>query len=65
MMASTTWTPPCPYQMGVSEPFLGRALCDRYREKVKLAIKMPHWNVRKSEDMDRFLAAQLANPTAP
>ncbi|HEY3273857.1 MAG TPA: aldo/keto reductase [Methanocella sp.] len=50
-----------PYQMGASEPFLGRALRDGYREKVRLATKMPHWNVRKSEDMERFLTVQLAN----
>ncbi len=50
-----------PYHMGASEPFLGRALGDGYREKVKLATKMPHWNVRKGEDMDRFLTAQLAS----
>lgn len=50
-----------PYQMGASEPFLGRALLDGYREKVKIATKMPHWNIRKREDMDRFLTAQLAS----
>ncbi|OPY28706.1 MAG: putative oxidoreductase [Methanocella sp. PtaU1.Bin125] len=50
-----------PYHMGASEPFLGRALLDGYREKVKLATKMPHWNVKKREDMDRFLSGQLAS----
>ncbi len=50
-----------PYHMGASEPFLGRALRDGYREKVKLATKLPQWNVRKTEDMGRFLAVQLAN----
>lgn len=50
-----------PYHMGASEPFLGRALRGGYREKVKLATKMPHWNVRSREDMDRFLSAQMSN----
>jgi predicted aldo/keto reductase-like oxidoreductase len=50
-----------PYHMGASEPFLGRALGGGYREKVKLATKMPHWNVRERKDMDRFLSVQLGN----
>jgi predicted aldo/keto reductase-like oxidoreductase len=50
-----------PYHMGASEPFLGRALCGGYREKVKLATKMAHWNVHTREDMDRFLSVQLDN----
>jgi hypothetical protein len=51
----TAW----PYHMGESEPFLARALADGYREKVRLATKLPQWMVRKHEDMDRFLNAQL------
>lgn len=51
----TAW----PYHMGASEPFLARALADGYREKVKLATKQPQWMVKKPEDMDRFLNAQL------
>jgi predicted aldo/keto reductase-like oxidoreductase len=51
----TAW----PYHMGESEPFLGRALADGYREKVRLATKLPQWMVRSQEDMDRFLNAQL------
>ncbi|WP_406670665.1 aldo/keto reductase [Methanolobus sp. ZRKC4] len=51
----TAW----PYHMGQSEPFLGRALADGYREKVKIATKQPQWMVKKPEDMDRFLNAQL------
>lgn len=50
-----------PYHMGASEPFLGRALRGGHREKVKLATKMPHWNVHAREDMDRFLSVQLNN----
>ncbi|HMK45261.1 MAG TPA: aldo/keto reductase [Methanocella sp.] len=50
-----------PYHMGASEPFLGKALADGYREKVKLATKMPHWHVKSRDDMDRFLKLQLDN----
>jgi uncharacterized protein len=50
-----------PYHMGASEPFLGRALQDGYRDRVKIATKMPHWNVHAREDMDTFLSVQLAN----
>ncbi|WP_406670091.1 aldo/keto reductase [Methanolobus sp. ZRKC4] len=51
----TAW----PYHMGQSEPFLGRALSDGYREKVKLATKLPTWMIDSREDMDKFLNAQL------
>jgi hypothetical protein len=51
----TAW----PYHMGESEPFLGRALVGGYREKVKLATKLPSWLVENREDMDRFLNTQL------
>jgi len=51
----TAW----PYHMGESEHFLGRALAGGYREKVKLATKLPSWMVESREDMDRFLNAQL------
>jgi predicted aldo/keto reductase-like oxidoreductase len=48
-----------PYHMGTSEPFLGKALSDGYRKKVKLATKLPHWSVKVSVDMDHLLSAQL------
>lgn len=48
-----------PYHMGSSEPFLGRALADGYRERVKLATKLPPGFVETREDMDRLLNAQL------
>jgi len=48
-----------PYHMGESERFLGRALQDGYREKVKLATKLPPWNVKTRADMDRILDIQL------
>ena len=47
------------YHMGANEPFLGRALADGYREKVKLATKLPPSAVKTREDMDRVLSAQL------
>ncbi|MGA9188627.1 MAG: aldo/keto reductase [Methanosarcina sp.] len=51
----TAW----PYHMEQSEPFLGRALADGYREKVKLATKLPSWLIESRKDMDKFLNAQL------
>ncbi len=47
------------YHNGQSEPFLGRALADGYREKVSLATKLPVWDVRSRKDMDRILDEQL------
>jgi predicted aldo/keto reductase-like oxidoreductase len=48
------------YHFGRSEPMLGRALGNGYREKVNIATKLPPWNVRSREDMDRILDAQLS-----
>jgi len=47
------------YHNGESEPFLGRALADGYRQKVNLATKMPVWDVGSRMDMDRILDEQL------
>jgi predicted aldo/keto reductase-like oxidoreductase len=47
------------YHNGESEPFLGRALSDGYREKVHLATKLPVWDVQSQNDMDRILNEQL------
>jgi predicted aldo/keto reductase-like oxidoreductase len=51
----TAWS----YHMGESENFLGRALADGYRDKVKIATKLPSWMIDTREDMDRYLNAQL------
>ncbi len=51
----TAW----PYHDGQSEPLLGKALKDGYRERVKVATKLPTWLIESREDMDTFLDAQL------
>jgi predicted aldo/keto reductase-like oxidoreductase len=48
-----------PYHLGASEPFVGRALSDGYRDRVKLATKLPPWATKTREDMDRILGSQL------
>lgn len=48
-----------PYHMGRSEVVLGLALKDGYREKVKVADKLPPWFVNSHADMDRILDEQL------
>ena len=48
-----------PYHRGTSEAFLGRALQDGYRDRVRLATKMPCWLVKAPEDLDRLLNEQL------
>ena len=48
------------YHLGKSEPILAKALQDGYREKVKIATKLPHWTVKERGDMDRILQKQLA-----
>lgn len=47
------------FMYGESERFLGNALRDGYREKVKLATKLPPWHLKKPEDMQTILDTQL------
>ena len=51
----TAW----PYHGGESEFLLGKALKAGYRDRVKVATKLPSWLIKGREDMDRYLAAQL------
>jgi len=51
----TAW----PYHGGKSEVILGKALKDGYRQKVKIADKLPHWLCKTREDMDFYLNEQL------
>ncbi len=44
---------------GASEPFVAKALKDGYRERVKLATKLPSWLIKTREDMDKYLNEQL------
>jgi len=47
------------YHGGNSERLVGKALKDGYRERVKLATKMPTWLITSKDDMDRYLDEQL------
>lgn len=51
----TAW----PYHGGESEKFVGRVLQNGYRGKVKLATKMPSWEIERHSDLDKFFNKQL------
>lgn len=47
------------YHGGRSESFVGRALSRGYRERVRLATKMPSWLVQSPADFDKLFDEQL------
>ena len=51
----TAWN----YHRDNSEGFVGRVLSDGYREKVRIATKMPCWLVEKPDDLDRLFDTQM------
>jgi len=48
-----------PYHRETSEAFLGQVLQDGYRERIKLATKLPCWKIEEPADFDRYLNEQL------
>ena len=48
-----------PYHGGTSESFMGKTLVGGYRDKVKLATKLPSWKIEKAADFDFYLNEQL------
>jgi predicted aldo/keto reductase-like oxidoreductase len=51
----TAW----PYHGGKSEIIVGKALLNGYREKVRIADKLPTWAIKTREEMDSILDKQL------
>ncbi len=48
-----------PYHGGRSESVVGQALQDGYRDRVRLATKLPCWLIEKASDLDRVFDEQL------
>lgn len=48
-----------PYHKGKSESLVARALKEGYREKVKIASKLPSWLINERADLDKYLNVQL------
>ena len=53
------------YHNGKSEVVVGKALQDGYRQKVRIATKMPCPMVQKTEDFERIFNEQLARLQTP
>jgi predicted aldo/keto reductase-like oxidoreductase len=49
-----------PYHDGQSEAFVGTVLQEGYRDTVRVAAKMPIWQVNARSDLDRIFDEQLA-----
>jgi len=47
------------YTYGGSEACLGKFLAKGYRDKVKIATKLPHYYVKKKGDMERYFMEEL------
>jgi len=47
------------YNLGKSESMLGKVLSKGYRDRVKIATKMPHFMVKTEADMDKIFNKQL------
>ena len=50
---------------GASEPLVAKALADGYRQKVKVATKLPVWLCKNKADMNHFLDRQLQRLQTP
>jgi predicted aldo/keto reductase-like oxidoreductase len=48
------------YHRSTSESFLGKVLKGGYRERVRVATKMPCWLIKEPADFDKYLDEQLA-----
>lgn len=46
------------YHGGKSEPLMARALAGGYRDKVRIATKLPAWAVKEAADFDRLFEEQ-------
>ena len=54
-LLDTAWN----YHDGESESFLGKTLKNGYREKVRIATKLPCWKIEKRDDFDRYFDEQM------